>query len=757
MPQTPRFKELLQAADDRDRSLPRQGPVITDEDRRRPLPAPSPAPEPERVGFGTRFLDRAQETLGNVGNFVEDLTNDPLGTFERAGIYALGADRGDSPTAQYGQQRYTELRERARSQRTGVGDAILRDPLERNQLPSSFGGKAGNLIGNVLTAPVNVTPENVVENAVLGYGGGKVLEGAGMLAKPLIKRGLARIGRLRAPVASEAGSVVSPLANENGATRLQSPGMNGSRNTLNSITPEAQTAARGVSPSVTGPLSTQRAQAKYSAPQLPSGRPVGPRLYDPLESSPDAFYESPAPSAGMGITAETGATRPRTATRAQQPITFEAGMNAPGAGADLNIGGPGGPKPPGGASGGSSGGPPPLRPPGPGARARLERAKEIGTMVVNEVAAVPRAIKASLDFSGPLRQGAFFVFSPRRAALSGKAFLRQFPAFVSGKAYGRYVDDIANRAAETEAEQYGLYLATKPGRTLGQTEEAFASRLIGKAPGIKQSERAYTTFLDTIRIEAFEKFKNAIDRAGLSAVEAGRELNAYAKQINYMTGRGTFGKRYENSEVAKSILNTALFSPRFLASRFNVLSAVTAPPRARKEALKDIIAAATVLTSTLTLYKLSGGDVEADPRSQDFGKIKLLDGKTRYDLGAGYLQDIRVVANTIDDLATEKHKASAVLKTVGRFGRNKLAPIPGVGINALEGENAVREPFSAGQAARDLLAPLTPLELYQGYQREGGMGVLKASPSIFGVGVQNYGKKLPPPGSTRPRRATRGR
>src|SRR5690606_16829371 len=93
------------------------------------------------------------------------------------------------------------------------------------------------------------------------------------------------------------------------------------------------------------------------------------------------------------------------------------------------------------------------------------------------------------------------------------------------------------------------------------------------------------------------------------------------------------------------LLNSLFFSPRLISSRVQLLNPayyMSLPAPLRVEALKDLAAFGGVASTVLGLAKASGAEVETDPRSTNFAKIKV--GDTRYDILGGFQQYLRLAS-----------------------------------------------------------------------------------------------------------------
>src|SRR5690606_16281417 len=122
--------------------------------------------------------------------------------------------------------------------------------------------------------------------------------------------------------------------------------------------------------------------------------------------------------------------------------------------------------------------------------------------------------------------------------------------------------------------------------------------------------------------------------AGITPKTAPEEFKGLADFVNTATGRTQIKSKTLKS--AQPLLNAIFFSPRFLASRAQMLNPawyMRLPPQSRKRAAKSMLKLAGTGLALASLAKLGGADVETDPRSSDFMKIRI--GDTRYDIWGG--------------------------------------------------------------------------------------------------------------------------
>jgi hypothetical protein len=282
-------------------------------------------------------------------------------------------------------------------------------------------------------------------------------------------------------------------------------------------------------------------------------------------------------------------------------------------------------------------------------------------------------------------------------------------------------------------------------RPSGSKIAEFVTQKAGKYVGIKQSDQAFTTAGNVQRVEAFQQYANAIDRAGLTAEEALKADKAAAQWVNITTGRGSLGKRLDK---AMEGLNYFFFSPRYVASRLNILNPAMyiknmSSPGGRvvlKQQMADLMQFGSVVATTMYLAKQAGADVELNPNSSDFLKIKM--GTWRYDPLAGLQQVMRLIYRVGGDIGRAAHGEKPTGKTAIDIGETflnyKLSPPVQVFRDFINQRTLDKKPFTAGRAIADLTAPIQWADFVDAYQKEAWGGVLKASPGLTGIGTQNY-------------------
>ena len=377
-----------------------------------------------------------------------------------------------------------------------------------------------------------------------------------------------------------------------------------------------------------------------------------------------------------------------------------------------------------------------------------DKIKEAGLQLVN----IPRSIMSSFDLSAPFRQGAFLIGRPKQFF---PAFKRMFGAFASETSFKNIQEEIARKPTFDLMKNAKLAL-TEMDVGLKLREERFMSQWAEKIPvlgkGIRASGRAYVGFLNKLRADVFEDLVKKATNLGLDPhknLDLAREI---AEFVNNATGRGSLGA-FEKSAQG---LNTFFFSPRLMASRLNLINPATyikASPFVRKEALKSLFSFVGTGMTVLGLANLAGAKVGDEPRSADFGKIKI--GDTRIDIWAGFQQYIRlagqlisgeVVSSTTGKVMTlgEGFRPLTRLDILQRFAEYKEAPIFSFLTSLLKGQDFKGQPIDIPEEVKKRFIPMALQDVVDISEDDPDLLPLSAL-GIFGVGLQTYKQQAKTP------------
>lgn len=355
------------------------------------------------------------------------------------------------------------------------------------------------------------------------------------------------------------------------------------------------------------------------------------------------------------------------------------------------------------------------------------RNRPAGTIAKAVTAApgVMKSIQAAFDNSALFRQGwKTLMTNPLIWQKNArKSFLDIYNTFRGKDVNSELQADILSRP------NADLYKRMK--LDVGNMEEAFPTSLPEKIPLIgrayKASENAYTGFLHKTRADIADKMldiakKNDVDLNDTELVNIGRLVNS-------LTGRGNLG----HAERALSTINTVFFSPRNVKAHIDTLmqpitggatlretaEGATGSNFVRKEAAKNLVKTVAGTVAILAIAKaLKPDSVDNDPRSADFGKIKI--GNTRFDVtgGMGSLlvlfgkllsgQSKSSVTGKVSDIRNPQYGGENGWDVLVNFFSNKLSPMMSIGKDFIKGETFEgKQPTVAGEA----LSAFTPLPL----------------------------------------------
>ncbi len=289
------------------------------------------------------------------------------------------------------------------------------------------------------------------------------------------------------------------------------------------------------------------------------------------------------------------------------------------------------------------------------------------------------------------------------------------------------------------------------------SEEAFPSTIQEKIPLLgrffKAADTAFSGGALRMRADLADKLIPQAEKFGVDM--KGRDAEHIGGLINTLTGRGDIGQL----NVFGGKINAAIFSIKFVKANIDLLlKPLLAPAQiasdfvkakagvpversagelfARKEAAKNLLkitaATAGILYLANTLWP---GSVEFDPRSPDFGKIKI--GKHTIDVTGGLGSVVTLAARMVPTVHDGKlgwwiksksgkwtqtnsyaYGAQNTLDTLENFGEGKLSPIAGflrdvaVGQDFSGNKIDISTGKGIGNAALGTVTPL-PIQTFQ--------------------------------------------
>jgi len=390
----------------------------------------------------------------------------------------------------------------------------------------------------------------------------------------------------------------------------------------------------------------------------------------------------------------------------------------------------------------------------------------VGSTVM-DVWNAPKSLASSFDLSAGGRQGLILGLATAHKGFAIDAFKRQIKALNDAN-YESFKLWLQMHPAMDLAEAAGLYLANISDEAITAREEQFMSRLFQQDRvfksegaektrrvltfGVRKSEAAYTTYLDSLRIESFKWLADQLAdfnaRNGLeNRIE---DFEAIAKFVNSATGRGKFEGVLEPLDRAMPVLNAAFFSARYWKSRIDVVNPyfyATLPGGFSKQGLfvkglvlrqmgKFMVGVGLILS----LFALMGAEVEwdnlTDPR---FLRVRY--GNWSYDFAAGIPQHLRYFNRMVAAAIKKPDKESSAARMgylTERYVRGRLSPTSAMFYNYFDGQNFIGEPTTFTQELIGLPFPIGFEQLQENVKGEGLAGAVKGMPEFFGIGTSRF-------------------
>lgn len=376
--------------------------------------------------------------------------------------------------------------------------------------------------------------------------------------------------------------------------------------------------------------------------------------------------------------------------------------------------------------------------------------------IVSDVAGFAKSVKSTLDNSFIGRQGIKTLYSGH-PVIWAKTLVKSFDILqksLRGQDMSRGVRASIYGRPNSMNGTYDLMKLA-----VGQGEEAFPASLperiwiLGRF--FKATQEAFTGSAYYMRAELADdlirkRIENGVDMTDKSNAES------LGKLINSMTGRGTVG-------IGKlgHTTNTIFFSPKFFQSNLDTLTAhvfdTEMAPREKWEAAKNLAKIIASIGSTLFVAEqLRPGSVEWDPRSSDFGKIRI--GDTRFDITGGMSSIVTLVARlwgtksstTGVMLMPNDYNGRDIIKNLGAFTENKLSPLVGILIDLAKREDFYGDPYTIKAFKEDpvdvttrlvngLIVPIPAGNTYKNFKEmDSGTALLYSLIDGLGVSANTY-------------------
>jgi hypothetical protein len=354
----------------------------------------------------------------------------------------------------------------------------------------------------------------------------------------------------------------------------------------------------------------------------------------------------------------------------------------------------------------------------------------------------PSAIRASGDISAP---GHAIILSANHPIYTVKTVIPEMvKAFLSDEHFETAAKALADSPMQPLREQGGLFMSSVNRAGFNPHEEYFRSSLADMFPLVKRSDRAFSLGLDLLRTHAYD---GAVAANPDISVET---MKGIAKSVNYFSGRAGYG-RLEGSKVIKA-LEVPFWSPRLTLSRLQALGlpATAGTAEARHFAAKYLVKFVASGLSIAGLAKMSGAEVTFDPRTSKGLTIGV--GNTYVNMFGGFSPLARTITQSlishqvVDEGTGEKRdaKESRWMPLV-RYGRERLAPIPGVTIDLLTGRMVTGEKATKLGAVKGLTLYLAADDIQEAVRHSSKTGAAISPLSMLGISVNTRTPRTPEP------------
>lgn len=345
-----------------------------------------------------------------------------------------------------------------------------------------------------------------------------------------------------------------------------------------------------------------------------------------------------------------------------------------------------------------------------------------------EVPGTMKSLVASLDNSFWGRQGIKTLLDTRTSKIWFRNFLKSWGDIAKVLKGGDAIDAIKADIYSRPNAINGKYKAGGYGLNV-LSEEAYPSSLPEKIPVIGRlfsaSEQAYNGGALKLRADLADRLIKKAEEHGVNTLNKD-EAEGIGHLVSSLTGRGSLGK----ADALSREINILLFSAKFLKSNIDTLTAhmldskVRRNDFARKEAVKSTMSIVSTIAMILALAKFLDPDsVEEDPRSTNFGKIKVFGRWTDITGGMGSLVTLasRLVPTQREgewgwwyksssgnyNKLGETYGGMTALDVVHNYIDGKLSPVAGVFRDVWKGEDFSGQPVTLGSVLYGVTTPIS--------------------------------------------------
>lgn len=377
-----------------------------------------------------------------------------------------------------------------------------------------------------------------------------------------------------------------------------------------------------------------------------------------------------------------------------------------------------------------------------------------------------KGLKATADLSALLRQG--IILGIQNPKEFGRAAIDMHKFAFSNEYYRKWMAELESSKDYINIIEDGVFIADNTVQRLRQ-EEAFMDSMLSKIPVIGNitggSERAYSGFLNMLRVEVYRKYTAEHEALGYTREKDSEVFKSIGSLINSATLRGP---SITTDPTLNRALNVVFFSPKAITAPFGLLKTAfnsNASPIIRKRAAASFVALAgysIMMNQILALawnLLVKGDDdddkeatVDYNPVSTDFAKLKI--GKKRYDTTGGVGIQVRTLARFLSnrksqgldyDTMTFEELNSNRFSDVGRFFLNKFSPGASTAIKISTGKHPTDfygdlEDATIMDFTKALFIPIGIVDIIEAIENdeEPEQIMYDLILNTYGIGVQEY-------------------
>jgi hypothetical protein len=381
----------------------------------------------------------------------------------------------------------------------------------------------------------------------------------------------------------------------------------------------------------------------------------------------------------------------------------------------------------------------------------VERPVQTIGRVISEIPGIAKSIAATGDNSVLLRQGMKVLFAEPKiwAKNAVQSFVDIVKTFKGYEVKDEVMADILSR----KNMRNGLY--SKEKLAIGVTEEAYPSSLPEKLPGVfgklfKASEAAFVAFQYRTRADIFDKYVRVAEKMNL-------EIDGIGEVINSITGRGSLGS-FEGKSA--ETINKLFFSARYWRSNVDILTGnvfmkdkgAFANKKSIENTRNFYVGMAISLAIAQAIGKAFGIDdtIEFDPRSSDFGKVKV--GNTRFEVTGGAAANVTLLARIfgvkssttgVVKKLSKDFGATDYMEVLENFTEGKASPSMSIMIDLARMEDREgNDPSVLGEMKRSM--PMIISSAVDGFNSDEAVATKVAIPVLDSVGIGGNARKMKP-------------